>query len=111
MPVATTFADWLSTEADRLQQYYVTSRQRQLTCYTLKPKCEAVTGYFTVRIATAVLTEGSDYFFGGNVALCLIVEISEDAQPEDSCQLVQDCLLLNGKQLDSELHSFVETPP
>ena len=60
VPESATFAEWLSAEADRLNHYYVTSHERQLTRFTLKPECVAVTDHITVRVATAALSERSD---------------------------------------------------
>ena len=113
MPEFGTFADWLSAEADRLQHYYVTSEGKQLTRFVLKPGSEAVTGYFTVHVATAVLcrAEGWQNSCACSIALCLIVELSNDAPVEDTCQLVQDCLLFNGERVNPQYCSFVQIPP
>lgn len=115
MPGSATYADWLSAEADRLKYYYVTSQKKQLTRFILKPECVAATNYITVRIATAALSEHSYrgwQFFNEPeyVALLLIVELSGDAQTQDSCQVVQDCLLANGEMLDPSLCSFALAP-
>ena len=115
IPESATFADWLSAEADRMKYYYVTSQKRQLTRFILKPECVAVTKCITVRVATAVLSKQSaDGWFRseqGYVALLLIVELCSDAPAEDSCQLVQECLLVDGKQLGHRDCSFVQIPP
>ena len=105
------FADWLSAEADRLQHYYISAKEKQLTRFVLKPGSEAVTGYFTVRVATAILCEAGGWRNSCSVALCLIVELSKDASVEDSCQLVQDCLVVNSERVDPQYCSFVQTPP
>ena len=110
IPEFGTFADWLSSEADRLQHYYITAEEKQLTRFVLKPGSEAVTGYFTVRMATAVLCE-TGLRNSCSIALCLIVELSKDASVEDSCQLVQDCMVVNSERVDPQYCSFVQTPP
>ena len=114
MPGSATYADWLSAEADRMKYYYVTSQKKQLTRFILKPECVAATNYITVRIATAALSEYSNRGWKFNepeyVALLLIVELSKDAQTEDSCQVVQDCLLANGERVDPSICSFVPSP-
>ena len=111
IPEFGTFADWLSSEADRLQHYYITAKEKQLTRFVLKPGSEAVTGYFTVHVATAILCETGGWSDNCSVALCLIMELSKDAPVEDSCQLVQDCLIVNGERVDPQYRSFVQTPP
>ena len=114
MPGSATYADWLSAEADRLKYYYVTSQKKQLTRFILKPECVAATNYITVRIATAALSQHSNRGWQFNepeyVALLLIVELSKDAQTEDSCQVVQDCLLANGERVDPSICSFAPAP-
>lgn len=39
MPTASTFAEWLSAEVDRLQFYYVMNQGHQLTHFILHPDC------------------------------------------------------------------------
>ena len=110
-PSATTFADWLSGEAERMQHYHISSQQGQLTRFTLKPNCEAVTGHFTVRIATATLLNRlDDKTQVANVVLCLIVELPQDACPEEY-QLMEQCLFLDGGQRRQAYISFVLTQP
>ena len=112
IPESATFADWLSAEADRLQHYYVNKRG-ELTRFTLRPECEAVTGYFTVRVATAVVFEASRLhsFCQQSVIMCLIVKLSEDALVEDSCRLMKVCLQLHGVRVARGRCSSVQTPP
>ena len=111
MPEFGTFGDWLSAEADRLQHYYITAKEKQLTRFVLKPGSDAVTDSFTVRLATAILCDAGGWQMHCSYTLCLIMELSKDAPVEDSCQLVQDCLIVNGKIVDPQYCSFVQTPP
>lgn len=79
-----TFADWLSNEADNMQQYYIT-QQNQLTRFTLKSNYEATTELFTVRVANAIFpdTTGAMKFYASvGSCLCIIVALSENARSE-----------------------------
>ena len=95
MPKTTTFAGWLSTEAERLQHYHISYQLRQLTRLTLTPNCDTVTGHFTLRIATAFLHDLVSQSYFARVALCIIVELSQDSCSE-GYQLVENCLFLDG---------------
>ena len=84
IPKTSTFADWLSSEANKIQSYYIT-QQKQLTRFTLKPNCEVTTGLFTVRVADAVFpdtTGAMKSYASVGSCLCLIVELSENAISE-----------------------------
>ena len=99
MPNATTFADWLSAEVERLQHYHISSQPRQLTRFTLTPDCAAVTGHFTVRIATAFLLSAAlSWTCKPSLAVCLIVELSQDAGPEEY-QLTEACVFFRGQEV------------
>ena len=115
MPRPATFAEWLSAEADKLKHYFVTAHERQLTHCTIKPECVAVTDHITVCIATAALSDRSDrgWFYDehGYVAVLLIVELSKNAPAEDSCQLVQNCFVVNREIAHCIDCSIVQTPP
>ena len=107
MPTASTFAEWLSAEADRLQYYHVTNQDHQLTRFILHPDSVAVTGGFTIRVATAVVPDHavlSDECYLS--ALCLTVELSEDAPLKEGCWLVRDCVKINGQKVDSHSSTF-----
>ena len=90
MPESCTFADWLSAEAHRMQHYYI-DQQGQLTRFIIKPWSEYITGFFTVRVATAVLNETpyNDFHRSGEqtIAMCIVLELSANAPAEDSCRL------------------------
>ena len=97
---ATTYANWLSAEAKKMQRYYFSS---QLTRYTLQPKCEASAHHFTVRIATTALcdTLSADSKYG-SAAVCLIVELSDEAHPGEY-QLVENSLSLDVRPVQNIL--------
>ena len=116
MPESCTFADWLSTEAHRMRHYYI-DQQGQLTHFILKPWSEYITGFFTVRVATAVLNETPYYdtiYRSGEqtIAMCIVVEMSANAPAEDSCHLLDNkCLQLSGAQGTPCSYSIVHNPP
>ena len=115
MPESCTFADWLSAEAHRMQHYYI-DQQGQLTSFIIKPWSEYITGFFTVRVATAVLNETpyNDFDWSGEqtIAMCVVVELSANTPAEDSCRVLDNkCLQLNGAQRTPCSYSIVQNPP
>ena len=81
IPCTSTFADWLSSEADKMQHYYIT-QQNQLTRFILKPNCEATTELFTVRVADAIFPDTNKFYASVRSCLCIIVKLSENAVSE-----------------------------
>ena len=99
----TTYANWLSAEEKKMQSYYFSSQEKLLTCYTLQPNFKAAAHHFTVCIATVALcdTLSADSKYG-SAAVCLIVELSDEAHPGEY-QLVENSLSLDGKPLQNTL--------
>ena len=112
-PESSTFADWLSAEAHRLQHYYI-NQQRQLTRFILKPWSEAVTGHFTAHVATAVLNKTPGMYLRDSTyrcALCVVLKLSINAPTEESYLLHKECLLFLGAQATPHCCSLVQKPP
>ena len=90
------FADWLTSEAERVECYHVA--KRQLTRFLHSSDCVAVTGNFTVRVATAFDPTFGDWQRGmvylaqqverdTGYGYHIVIEMSDNAPAEEACQL------------------------
>ena len=92
---AVSFADWLTSEADRVECYHVANQQ--LTRFLHSSDCIAVTEHFTVKVTTAFDPTFGDWQRPGMVQMQMerdtgygyhiVIEMSADAPTEEAYQL------------------------
>ena len=89
------FANWLASEAERIECYHVAGRQ--LTRFLHSSDCIAITEHFTVRVATAFDPTFGDWQYRTSGLMHverdtgygyhIVIEMSASAPAEDACQL------------------------